>query len=150
MMPKKALVVLCIIFSVGCARTTTRVYKDYFKNYTLNAVTEVNVGSPMISYTDITYIERKEFVGLMYAKDGWRYSKRPTADSFKEELIYTGRSGSTIHISYREYKENFARPAFYQQLTYDLKDSDTIVFRNYRMKVLEATNQYIRFKVIAD
>ena len=104
----------------------------------------------MITSENITYIESKKWVGLFYSSDGWKYSKEATDDSFKEELIYTGRSGNTIHISYREYKKDFARPAFYHELTYDLGQSDIIYFRDYRIRVLNATNAYIRFLVLSD
>ena len=104
----------------------------------------------MISNKVATVIEGKKWVGLLYSKDGWKHFKEYTDDSFMEELIYTGRSGTTVHISYREYKKDFARPAFFQELRYDIAQSNIIVFKQYKIKIIEATNEYIKFIVLTD
>gem|GEM_PF-2705806 len=70
--------------------------------------------------------------------------------SFKAELIYTGRVGEVITISYREYVDDMARPAFYQELKYDLGRENEIIFKSLRVKVIEATNKNITFQVIDD
>ena len=70
--------------------------------------------------------------------------------SFKAELIYCGITGNTINISYREFVDNLSRPAFHQELTYDLNESDQITFRSLIIRVLEADNAIIRFEVIDD
>lgn len=71
-----------------------------------------------------------------------------TKDSFKSELIYGGLSQKTISISYREFSDGSARPAFSQDLKYDLADGDIIGFRGARFQVLKATNVGIRYKMI--
>lgn len=70
--------------------------------------------------------------------------------SFKYELIYSGLMKKTITISYREFSDNLARPAFYQELKYDLAESNEIMFRNIRIKVLDANNMNITFQVMDD
>ncbi|MBM4135396.1 MAG: hypothetical protein FJ241_01025 [Nitrospira sp.] len=67
--------------------------------------------------------------------------------SFKQELVYNGKSKDTIKVQYREYKDNFARPAFFHELTYDLTESKEIGFRGMIIEVLEATNSKIKFIV---
>lgn len=69
--------------------------------------------------------------------------------SFRTELVYNGRAGSSIKILYREYSKDMARPAFSQELTYDLSDSDIIRFRKFRLKVISADNEQIIAKVLA-
>jgi len=71
-------------------------------------------------------------------------------DSFKAELIYTGKMGNIITISYLEFFNNMSRPAFYQDLRYDLSESDNITFKSLKIKILEATNSKISFQVIDD
>jgi hypothetical protein len=71
----------------------------------------------------------------------------PTKGSYKQELIYNGKTKDTIRLSYREYVDDMARPAFYQDLTYDLAESREIAFRDIRIEVLEATNSGIKFFV---
>ncbi len=67
--------------------------------------------------------------------------------SFKQELIYNGKSQNTIKLSYREFKDDFARPAFTQELSYDLSEGKIIGFRGMKIEVLEATNSVIKFIV---
>lgn len=67
--------------------------------------------------------------------------------SFKQEFIYNGKSKDTIKLQYREYKDDLARMAFYQDLIYDLSESKVIGFRGMMIEVLEATNSGIKFIV---
>ncbi len=70
--------------------------------------------------------------------------------SFAAELIYSGRSGDTIRLVYREYLDGLARPAFTQELEYDLAESTSIAFKSLEIDVLEATNSRIHFLVKDD
>ncbi|GGY85425.1 hypothetical protein [Marinobacter zhanjiangensis] len=69
-------------------------------------------------------------------------------DSFRKELVYLGRSGDTIQLSYREFYNNMARPAFSNNIQYDLGDSDVIGFQGARFKVLSATNTFFTYEVM--
>ena len=70
------------------------------------------------------------------------------ADSYRRELIYSGISQGTVTLSYREFLHDMARPAFTQELRYDLKEGNEIGFKGSRFKVLNANNLGIRFAVI--
>jgi hypothetical protein len=70
--------------------------------------------------------------------------------SFQKELIYHGKTGSNIKVLCREFKNDFARPAFYQDLTYDLKESDILRYKNFKIQVLEAANEEITYKVLEE
>jgi hypothetical protein len=65
--------------------------------------------------------------------------------SFKQELLYNGKSQTTIKLSYREFNDDFARAAFTQELSYDLSEGSTIGFRGMKIDVIEATNSAIKF-----
>jgi len=67
--------------------------------------------------------------------------------SFKQEFIYNGKSKDTIKLQYREYKDDLARMAFFQDLNYDLSESKIIGFRGMMIEVLDATNSRIKFIV---
>jgi hypothetical protein len=71
-----------------------------------------------------------------------------STDSFKRELIYGGLSQRVISLSYREFMDGTARPAFTQELKYDLNDGNLIGFRGARIEVIKATNTIIQYKVI--
>ena len=66
---------------------------------------------------------------------------------FKKEFIYNGKSGSTLKFSYREFSNDYARPAFTQDLQYDLDESSIIGFREMRIEVKEASNTNITYMV---
>lgn len=73
-----------------------------------------------------------------------------TKGYLSQELIYSGRNKNEIKIAYREYTEDgLAKPAFYQDLTYQLKDS-IIRFKKIKLEILKASNEQIEFKVIED
>lgn len=69
-------------------------------------------------------------------------------DSLKKELIYGGLSQKTISISYREFSDGTARPAFTQEIKYDLTDGDVIGFRGARFKIIKASNILLKYKVL--
>ena len=47
-------------------------------------------------------------------------------NSFQQTLIYSGRVGEKINVGYREFSSNSARPAFNNDVEYDLSSSSTI------------------------
>jgi hypothetical protein len=76
--------------------------------------------------------------------------KKELEGSKKVELIYNGRESKVIKILYREFINDLARPAFYQNLTYTLDESNIIRYKNFKIEVFESTNEYITYKVIED
>lgn len=42
-----------------------------------------------------------------------------------------------------------ARPAFNQELQYDLNESNTVGFKGLRMEIVNATNTSIEYKVLS-
>jgi hypothetical protein len=71
-----------------------------------------------------------------------------TNDSFRRTLIYSGRVGNKLKISYREFNNNMARSAFSSEVEYDLGESHVIGYAGARIKVISATNTEIKYKVI--
>jgi hypothetical protein len=91
---------------------------------------------------------------------GYHYGTRPvtytskeivrfTSESFRRELIYSGVSQNTVTVVYREFKDNLARPAFTQELKYDLGQSRVIGYKGARFEVLDAGNTAITYKVLS-
>ena len=76
--------------------------------------------------------------------------KRPAlmSDGFQQTLLYSGRIGNKINISYREFSNNTARPAFNNDVEYDLSESMTIGYKGAEIEIVEATNRLIKYKVI--
>ena len=70
------------------------------------------------------------------------------AAGFRQELLYNGKSGDMIKVLYREFRNDMARPAFSQELTYDLSESDIIGFQGVRIRVLKTSNVEITYSVL--
>jgi hypothetical protein len=95
------------------------------------------------SYNGINLIRPKEKIDYIRTKE---LAKEKA--NFKQEFIYNGRVGDALKFIYREYKNDYARPAFIQDLQYDLTESETIGFRSMRIKIINATNTEIEYKVL--
>lgn len=75
---------------------------------------------------------------------------RPSADSKKMELLYQGFAGKTIKLSYREYVNDMARPAFFQDASYEIDGFPAeIAFKAARIKVLSAGNSGMSYIVLS-
>lgn len=69
-------------------------------------------------------------------------------NSFQQTLIYSGKVGNKINIGYREFSSSVARPAFNNDVEYDLNESKTIGYKGALLEVIEANNQSIKYKVL--
>ena len=68
--------------------------------------------------------------------------------NFSQELIYNGRIGSSAKFLYREISSGMLRPAFSQEVQYDLGEADIVGFKGARIRVIDATNQSITFELL--
>lgn len=64
---------------------------------------------------------------------------------FKQELIYNGRESGNLLFIYREFEGNFIRPAFTQNVKYDLSLGSVIGFKEARFEVVDADNVSITY-----
>ena len=88
-------------------------------------------------------------LNTMVNKANINYSANTLGD-FNYELIYSGINNVSMNISYREYtRENYARPAFYQNLTFQ-PNAKQVRFRDFVIEILEATNDKMVYKVLSD
>ncbi|QDH73842.1 hypothetical protein [Brevundimonas sp. M20] len=69
-------------------------------------------------------------------------------NSFQQTLLYSGRVGTKINIGYREFSANMARPAFNNDVEYDLSESRIIGYRGAQIEIINATNEYIEYRVL--
>jgi len=85
-----------------------------------------------------------------------RYKKNITVtklfgeDSFKKEIIYQGIAKGVIYVSYREFKDDIARPAYTQRAQYDANTdgSGVIAFKGLRINVTKADPSSIKYTVV--
>lgn len=69
-------------------------------------------------------------------------------ENFVQELLYNGRVGDHLKFIYREFTHNVARPAFTQEVQYDLSESSIVGFKSLRLKVIQASNTQITYELI--
>jgi hypothetical protein len=74
-----------------------------------------------------------------------------TSKVLRGELLYQGAGGGILRLSYREYVDDLARPAFQQDATFDLNREGTteLRFKGAEIHIFEATNSGIRYKVLS-
>lgn len=88
--------------------------------------------------------------GLVEPEPKYELKKVRAVDkrSFQQELIYNGKAGSNVKFMYREMSNDVMRPAFSQEMQYDLNESKTIGFKGARIEIIEATNTTLKYKVL--
>ena len=69
--------------------------------------------------------------------------------SYQVDVLYQGISKGEVKISYREFKGGISRPAFTQDITYELESdgSGVIAFRGLRIQIIKATRVDITYIV---
>ena len=131
---KNTIIVIIVLLSstlMGCGLAR----EDYFtRGYDVGKQVEVTVGSVMMSWEE----------GVKNSVYGTILS------SMKHELSYSGIDKGVIQVSYREYGNDYARQAFYQDLKYDLSTSNEITFRDIKIKVEHADQAKIVFTVLQE
>lgn len=114
-----------------------------------SGTTNVN-GEPFLVDQGGSVEKVKRWVGVLNSPDGWRTEERYSEDYIRKELIYGGRSGSTIEVSYREFRGGLAAPAFSQNVKYDLATSRVIRFQRFQIDIQKADNQSITYLILSD
>lgn len=132
-MKRKTIVLGLLLLTCSC----TAIYR--IDRYDLNKKYITEAGSPMVV--------REKCWGDSYPRAA--ISKNCI---LRQEILYSGREGHVIHITYKEYPgENgnySSEESFLQDVGYDLRPSDIINFRDIYFKVLEASKTSIEFMVI--
>ena len=80
-----------------------------------------------------------------YQKTNWATANK---NNFQQTLLYNGKVGNKINIGYREFSSDTARPAFNNDVEYDLSQSKEIGYKGALINVIEANNKEIKYKVV--
>jgi hypothetical protein len=121
---------MCALLLAGCA-------PEAVKGYVVGEEAHASMGSTMVWWSP-----KGEMTGGV-----WEQSRM--------ELIYSGISGTTLKISYRESKEYFDTPNSRTvpqpnslDLTYDISTSKEISYQDMSLLVISADSKEIVFKVL--
>ncbi|QAB14382.1 hypothetical protein [Hydrogenovibrio thermophilus] len=74
--------------------------------------------------------------------------KNKVPNDFRRELIYVGKSGSSIQLEYREFNKDYIRPAFNQTITYDISSDKKIGYKGAIFEIIDASNTGLKYKVL--
>jgi hypothetical protein len=122
----------------GSARPITTVDRS-------GEVTQVSVGSPMVSHRSTTVVVTPT-------------AQKSRLDGLRAEFVYLGLLGSdpagksTIRVRYEEHRIvngiEEERPSLRAEVTLDLSRSRVIEYKDWRIRVLDATDTTIRCEVV--
>lgn len=74
----------------------------------------------------------------------------PRSDAKKSELVYQGFSKEVLRLAYREYISDMARPAFFQDLTYEVTSFPAdIRFKQVQLRIISAGNSGMEYQLIS-
>ena len=128
-------------------------YTSKFDLYSSLTDTSFGIAIPKSEGEATVYTNNGTGINFNHIKEKLEYTETyapvPKKDYFKQEFIYNGRVGNALKFIYREYVDDVARPAFTQDLQYDLAESKIIGFRGLRIEVVSATNTNIEYKVLS-
>jgi hypothetical protein len=141
-----AIAAVCLL--AACAPTV--VDRKTSKSYSLGRTATAIIGDAFLVDQAGSVETVKVWVGIINSPDGWKTEERYSRDFIRKELLYSGRTGNTIEVSYREFRGGLAAPAFFQSVKYDLSQSNVIRFQRFVIEVVKADNQSITYKVISD
>lgn len=122
------------------------------QSYSLNNIKTTSTGEAFLVAETGVITRTKSWVGILRSPDGsgWEIYDEHSPDWRSKELIYSGISGKTIEVAYREFRRGYAALAFSQNLKYDLSASKIIRFQNFEIEVLGADNNSITTRVLKD
>lgn len=105
-----------------------------------------NHGSPQICVLTVYG------TSITTCNDGSNFQRRKVSslqrDSFQQTLIYSGKIGNKVNVAYREFSNSLARPAFNNNVEYDISESKIVGYKGAQFEIIEATNQHIKFRLI--
>jgi hypothetical protein len=71
---------------------------------------------------------------------------------FRREILFSGAAAGVLRMVYREFANDLARPAFTQELTYDLPAGNApldISIKGARIQITEASNSGLTYRVLS-
>lgn len=78
------------------------------------------------------------------------FERFPFDGGFRTELLYLGLAKGVLRMEYREFQDDFARPAFTQELTYEIDTfPSTLYFQSLRLELSDAGNHGISYKAFS-
>ncbi|MBH0029025.1 hypothetical protein I6F53_18850 [Pseudoalteromonas sp. SWN29] len=148
----------------GGVPNRTVFYKSTGVNFESNNDSAVSInnslGEPLRSQNYVQYNPEKDeiCIDLMICYDSsivsFTYSREKTLmirkDSLQQIIEYNGKVGRILRFTYREFSDSMTQKPFSKDFTIDLGENDDFVFKGAKIKVLEASKNSIKYKVLSN
>ena len=140
--PEKIWIIYNYPYQVGDILVLSESNKEWDLYYNKGGISkmekEVSFGVAInkIDSTIVKPFGRSTFTGVSYKKldEPFKIKKvafhKECSECFKQEFIYNGKINNALKFIYRECISDFARPAFTQELQYDITESNIIGFKD--------------------
>lgn len=70
-------------------------------------------------------------------------------DAFKEVILYQGATADSVRFSYRQFKDDLARPAFTEELTIPREPFPAMMMvKNLQIEVMAVTGMGLRYRIV--
>jgi len=90
---------------------------------------------PFVSQVGYSIFPMKKVEGFKTKPD--IFIDNDCSNCYKQEFIFNGKVGNNLKFVYREYINDMARPAFNQDLQYDLNESSVVGFKGLRLEIIK-------------
>lgn len=144
-----SILVLPILF-FSCYSTPLINVPYEYKNFETGQPLRSTVGSVMIKIESGTKSEAQDkSKELTSIQKSFQFGSER---GISQELVYIGKAGNVINITYREYSieggNKYIRDGFTEKFQYDISESNIISFRSLIIEIIEANSNEIKFKVL--
>jgi hypothetical protein len=102
---------------------------------------------PFVSQVGYSIFPMKKVEGFVTKPD--IFIDSDCKNCFKQEFIFNGKVGTNLKFVYREFINDMARPAYNQDLQYDLDESNIVGFKGLRLEIIKATNTSVEYKILS-
>lgn len=142
------------------SKTSNLMYNAVCPNYSLQGIMPGAYGFCLVdsnqdgTFSSAMFPNRLKYFPLLnpvkYKIEADEVSSVVFTPTFKQTMLYQGLSKGSIKISFREFVKDMARPAFTQDISYDLEVDGTaiVAFKGMRVKVLKASGSSITYQVL--
>lgn len=127
----------------GCATTQGFTYPTFKQLPEVNSQSSVSVGSAV--YRSEAGLSRFTLIDQL---NGTSQKYVSSVGSSAQELLYSGVFQDQVKVTYREFSDDLARPAFFQEAQYELEGGvGRVNFRGAIIDILKADNQALTYIV---
>jgi len=148
------IMLLMLLPITGCMHPVPFLIKDY----SINRPEQSAVGNPILRWGFGMRTTTIQFIDTAVVLHSYDQIKHP--EGILKELVYKGVIDDKLYCMYREYElANFslngnlgaiAKPVYFFDVVYDLKQSRHINFQDFSIRIDSADQEWLRFTILSE